>query len=356
LLKKLKKIRVLVVDDSFFMRNLVTDLLSKDRQVEVVGTAKNGVEAVGEAVRLKPDVITMDFNMPRMNGAQAVAEILSNCQKKLPGVVMFSAYTTAGAEATLESLRAGAVDFVAKPSGELSLDIDKVEDELLSKVHAAARAVVRPRSPSQIPKSSKHPEPPNGPAERLVVIGASTGGPPIVEDILMDLPVNFPGAVLVVQHMPEYFIKKFSKRLNKLTPFTIKEATDGEMIDKGDILIAPGNRFIDISRQAKSKQREIKLVSNNQDQRGLTSIDRAMTSAAKSYGADTIGVVLTGMGEDGLLGMKAIEKAGGYTIAQDPASAVVASMPVSVIKERLAQETLAPRGIAARIIELCEKE
>jgi len=247
------------------------------------------------------------------------------------------------------------VDFVTKPSGELSLDIHKVRGDLLQKVRVAAEADVKARREVSGKQKFVSWKKLSGDVTGLAIIGSSTGGPPLVEDILMSLPVEFAGAVLVVQHMPEYFVRKFAKRLNKLTPFKIKEAAAGEKIDRGDVLIAPGNEFASIVYRKEKKAFYIETSSSVVTKKRLTSINHTMISAAKSFGKKCIGVILSGMGEDGLEGMRAIREAGGYTIAQDPESAVVKSMPQTVIENKLAMEILTPAGIAARIVELCEK-
>lgn len=346
-----KKIKVLIVDDSFFMRKLLRELLNSDPDIEVVGEAKDGAAAIGEVVRLKPDVVTMDYNMPKMTGAEATKEILERAEH-LPTILMVSAYTREGAEETFESLRAGAVDFIMKPSGELSLDIDKIKSEILGKVKMAAKAQVKkfkrltPRAAREIKKIKR------GKA-KVIVIGASTGGPPVVEDILSELPTNLPAAVLIVQHMPKYFTESFAKRLDKLSALAVKEAERGDAIDNGDALVAPGGFHM---RMRQSDNKIIVQLTEEAPRHGLRpAIDITFESAAEIYGKDAIGIVLTGMGEDGAAGAAAIKNSGGYIIAQDPKTAVVDSMPQAVIEKGLADEVLPPEKIAKRIIELSKQ-
>jgi len=348
-----KKIRVLVVDDSFFMKKLLRDLLQTDPNILVVGEAKDGAEAIAQTMRLKPDVITMDYNMPEMNGAEVIRKILADQSNGSPAVVMISSYVKEGANETMECLRAGAVDFVLKPSGELSFDIDKVKEEIIEKVHLAARAKVRVSHVSDLVKAKKE-KGTSEPAKKAVVIGSSTGGPPVVEDILLGLGSDLKSAVFVGQHMPEYFTGKFAQRLDGLSSMRIKKAEEGEIILNGVVYISPSSQKINI--QEKGKNKEKKMVIHLEDVSGSEclspSINNLMTVVAQNYAPNVIGVILTGMGEDGKEGMREIKKLGGQTIAQDPKTAVIDSMPNEVIENGLADEILAPEKIAQRISEL----
>jgi len=348
-----KKIRVLVVDDSFFMKKLLRDLLQTDPNILVVGEAKDGVEAIAQAMCLKPDVITMDYNMPEMNGAEVIRKILADPANSSPAVVMISSYVKEGANETMECLRAGAVDFVLKPSGELSFDIDKVKDEIIGKVHLAARARVRISHLSDL-GSVKKEKVASEPAKKAVVIGSSTGGPPVVEDILLKLSSNLKSAVFVGQHMPEYFTGKFAERLDGLSPMKIKKAEDGDVVLSGVVYISPSSQKITIREKGKNKEKKmvIHLEDVSSSECLSPSIDDLMISVAKIYAPNIIGVILTGMGEDGKEGMREIKKLGGKTIAQDPKTAVIDSMPNEVIENGLADEILAPEKIAQKIIEL----
>jgi two-component system, chemotaxis family, protein-glutamate methylesterase/glutaminase len=344
---KNKKIRVLVVDDSFFMKKLLAELLSSDSKIDVVGKAKDGAEAISQAINLQPDVITMDYNMPDMNGAQTIRKILANHKiKNKPAIIMVSAYTEEGSKAALTSLRAGAVDLIVKPSGELSFDIDRIKDEIIEKIYTASRAKIIKFSEIKNIKHVKK-ELPETFAEKVIVIGASTGGPPVIEDILMALSSDLPAAILVAQHMPEFFISKFSNRLNNLSQLKIKQAEDGDKIRNGEVLVVP----CDFKIKGGSK----KFISIEKDSGydgANPSINNAMMSVVKEYKDKTIGIILTGMGEDGKEGMKEIKKFGGYTIAQDPKTAAINSMPEAVIEAGLADKVLSPAKIIGKIVEL----
>lgn len=344
------KITVLVVDDSFFMRKLIREILSADSGIEVIGEAKDGSEAVGEALRLVPDVITMDYNLPKMSGAEAAGVILKKSVFP-PAIIMVSAYTVEGAEATLQSLRAGAVDFIAKPSGELSFDIDKIGEELISKIKAAvhARIIVLKSLPKRaITKASQFADG----DMKAIVIGASTGGPPILEEIFMSRRFDeLKAFFLVVQHMPPYFTRTFADRLNRTSFFSIKEAEDGDEIKGGMGFVAPGDFHMKVGTDKDGKP-TIRL-NKNAPRHGLRpAIDITMSSAAAHFRERTIGIILTGMGNDGRDGMEDIKAAGGYTLVQDPDTAVIDSMPRYVIKSGLADEVLSPVGIIEKIIKL----
>jgi two-component system, chemotaxis family, protein-glutamate methylesterase/glutaminase len=345
-----RKIRVLVVDDSFFMKKLLRDLLETDPYIKVVGDAKDGKTAIEQARILEPDVITMDYNMPDMTGAQVIKKILADKKGYLPAIIMISAYTKGGADETIESMRAGAIDFVAKPSGELSLDIDIVKDEILSRVHTGFHARIRQLGKSKRSRI-KSKECPKLSAIKTIVIGASTGGPPVVEDILVALPDKFPAAIFVAQHMPEFFMSKFSARLNKLSPLCIKEAAKGDEIKNSMVYMVPADKDL-VIRSLKNKK-IIHLTKKKNKNSPSPSIDDTMASLAGAYQDQTVGVLLTGMGEDGKKGFSAIKKFGGLTIVQDPETAVIDSMPSSVVESDLADLILPPEKISKKLIELC---
>lgn len=356
MIKKQDKIRVLIVDDSFFMRKLIREILSSDPEIEIIDDAKDGVEAIGKAARLEPDVIIMDYNMPQMNGAEATQKILGKVEK-LPVILMLSAYTTEGAEATLECLRAGAVDFIAKPSGELSLDIDKVSEEIITKVKKLAQAQVKKFEKIKSFKKSKKPLVKiEKKGTKIIVIGASTGGPPILEDIFANLPEDLNAVIIVVQHMPKYFTETFAKRLDKVSPLFVKEAERGEVLKAGMAFIAPGGYHTKIEKRKKENDLDFEMVINltkEPIEYGFwPSIDVSMMSVAQYYPYGIIGILLSGMGGDGVEGLRAIKSVNGHNIVQDPATAVVASMPEAAIREGLEDEILPPEKIAKRIIEL----
>lgn len=348
------KIRVLVVDDSFFMRKLIRDLLESTDDIEIVGEANNGLEAVKMAGELEPDVITMDYNMPEMNGADATEQILSS-SRRLPAIIMLSARTTQGAAETLECLKAGAVDFLAKPSGEVSIDIETVKEELLAKLRISSRAQVRRKFQHQPEigvrdKSKIMLKRPAG----IIAIGASTGGPPTLEDILVKVKGPIRSPILIIQHMPEKFTKSLAERLDKNISIKTKEAEEGEIIKDDICLIAPGGWHTVVeNRQEKDFKQKIVHLNKEAPIFGLRpAIDIAFNSIASHFGDQAIGIILTGMGSDGTKGAEAIKAQGGHIIAQAPQTAIIDSMPDSVIKAGLADEVLTPDEIAQRIMEL----
>lgn len=355
------KIKILIADDSFFMRKLLARLLTNESDIEVVGEAKDGKEIVELAKHLRPDVITMDYNMPELNGAMATREILSDSNFH-PAIIMLSAFTKEGAQETLECLHAGAVDFLQKPSGELSLDIDKVGDELLQKIRVAAHAHVRIRMESKkvykpIPVLKKpllNGRKKEGVPKWLILIGASTGGPPVVEEILAHMHPNMDAAILIVQHMPPHFTKSFAQRLDKFTPFTVNEAKEGDKIVEGTVLVAPGDFHMKI-QHAHNEQYSVHLTQDPVVSGIRPSIDVLFFSAVKRWEGKIIAVELTGMGQDGLDGMHALKAAGAYVVVQDLHTAVVESMPGEVIRAGLADEILSPQAIAQYIYSQTKK-
>jgi two-component system chemotaxis response regulator CheB len=343
------KIHVLVVDDSFFMRKLLREILESDPNIEVVGTAKDGDEAIIKSKELNPDVVTMDYNMPGKNGIQAIEEIFTFNTNKKPAIVMISAHTTQGSSIVLDCLRAGAVDFITKPSGELSMDIDTIKDEILLKIHIASMAnvVIYPTKKSF---SIKEKDESLILTDKVVVIGSSTGGPPLVEDIIGLLPIDLPATVVIVQHMPEYFISRFAERLNKITPLHVYEAKNGDYMTIGKIYVVPADFNFEIL-----ENKRIKLTEPSSWTGARPSIDNAMTNIAKIYKEEVVGIILSGMGEDGLFGAKEIKRMGGKMIAQDPKTAVIDSMPNAIISAHLADEILAPMHIPNYIVNLVKQ-
>lgn len=342
----LKKIRVLIVDDSFFMRKLLREILILDRQIEVVGVASGGEEAIIKNRELKPDVITLDYNMPGRDGIAVIKDLLDLSLEHKPAVIMISAHTLSGSGVALDCLRAGAIDFIPKPSGELSMDIETIKDEIILKIHVAALAKVTTHP--QVKKDL------NGEkvdslvsSEKVVVIGSSTGGPPLVEDIISLLPADLKATVIIAQHMPPYFISRFAERLSKLTPLDVTEAKDGDFMLVGKVYVVPADFDFEIS-----ESKRVKLSELGKYQGAKPSIDRVMEATVKIYKQNVIGVILTGMGEDGLLGAKRIKKAGGLMIAQDPMTAVIDSMPNAIIDAKLADEILLPVSIPGRLVSL----
>jgi len=330
-------IKVLVVDDSAFMRVLVSDMLNADPGMEVVGVAKDGREGVERVKVLSPDVITMDVEMPKMNGIEAVEHIMA--EKPTP-VVMLSSLTKKNADVTLDALAKGAFDFVTKPSGTLSLDIERVKEELIAKIKSAyAYAGKSGTGMRRLQSAKKHKAPARdyaiytrAPVEKgriskkVVVIGSSTGGPKSLDEIFSTLPSGVPAGMLVVQHMPPYFTKSLAERLDRDSPVHVSEGEEGNMITNGSALVVPGDYHMTVNSGGVHLNKEPPVNAIR------PSVDVTMQSVAKIYGSNTVGVLLTGMGRDGAEGMKAIKEWGGKTIACDEKTSIIFGMPQEAIK------------------------
>lgn len=344
-------IRVLVVDDSTFIRKVISRILEKDQGIQVVGTADNGVEALEKIEALRPDVVTMDVEMPRMNGIEALKKIMST--RPLP-VIMLSGLTQEGANITLDALNMGACDFITKDSGNAGVGLFKIEDELLRKVKDVARRKVRlpaPKPEIQINKRSaveRNAAAGNGEHE-IVSLGASTGGPPALQHILTSLSSSFPVPLVIAQHMPKLFTQSFAERLNHLSQITVKEAENREPLKPGVALIAPGDSHMAVRR--KGKETFVELVA---DDRYIyrPSVDLLMDSVARAYDSKVVAVILTGMGSDGLAGFREIKSRRGYIIAQDEETCVVYGMPRVVIEARLAHTVLPIQKIPEEIVKV----
>jgi two-component system chemotaxis response regulator CheB len=320
-------IRVLVVDDSLFMRASVKRILERDSRFEVIGEAKDGREAVDAVQQLKPDVCTMDFNMPRMDGAQAVREIM---RLRPTPVVMLSAHTKEGARETFEALAAGAVDFVEKPSGEVSAELLRVETLLVAKLHAAAHAAPRPLDTAPRPLAGPrvtHPIPTIALGPRVAIVAISTGGPAALGRVVPRLPAETSHALVVVQHLPAGFTTALAERLDAVSAVRVREAQAGDAPEAGLVLIAPGDRHLSFRPDGTA------VLDDGPEVNGVRpAADVTMQSAAQVFGRRVIGVVMTGMGRDGADGVRAIKAAGGATLAQDRASCVVWGMPRSAVE------------------------
>lgn len=345
-----QKIRVLIVDDSALVRKLLRDVISADADMVVVGTASNGVEAIRCISELEPDVVTMDIHMPDMDGLTALEYIMR--KHPLP-VVMLSALAQKGANATLRALELGAVDFITKPSHYPSA-IREVRDEVILKVKTAAQA-----SKSIISGDSAKRRIRKKPVlskrklvrEKLVIIGASAGGPRALSDIMPLFPPDTPAPIIIVQHMPSVFTKSFADRLNVICEMRVKEAEENELLEPGWILVAPGGKDVIITmgyREAGC----IELM-NSQNRVGATPrIDTTMITAAETYGREAIGVIMTGMGSDGAQGMEIIKKNGGGTVAQDEESCLVYGMPKVAIERGLVDRVVPLEKIPETVLQL----
>ncbi len=348
------KVRVLVVDDSALMRRLISDLLESDPRIEVMDTARDGVEAVEKVAALHPDVVTLDIEMPRMSGLEALSHIMSQCPTP---VIMLTGLTDP--KTAIEALERGAVDFVVKPSGTISVDIYKIRQDLIEKVKLATLVNLRkiapraePAAPPPAPQSwgergEGSPSPPGG---RAVAVGASAGGPRTLDRLLGRLPAHLPAPVLVVQHMPPGFTRSFAERLHERSPLAVKEAEEGDVVLPGQAYIAPGDHHMLVEKQS---GRKIIRLDQSPRVKGLRpSVDVTLCSVAEAYGTGSIGVILTGMGSDGTEGFKAIKEQGGITIAQDKATSVIYGMPRAAVKSGYVDKVLPLDEIPEEIVRL----
>ncbi|NIF27393.1 chemotaxis response regulator protein-glutamate methylesterase [Pantoea sp. Tr-811] len=374
-------VKVLVVDDSGFFRRRVSEILSADPTIQVVGTATNGREAIDQALALKPDVITMDYEMPMMDGITAVRHIMQRCPTP---VLMFSSLTHEGARVTLDALDAGAVDYLPKNFEDISRNPEKVKQLLCEKVHtisrsnrrfgsyaspapvpapaptsapashapasslasaAPARTAVTARAPA--PAAAHAPAPKRKPY-KLVAIGTSTGGPVALQRVLTQLPASFPAPIVLIQHMPAAFTKAFAERLDKLCKINVKEAEDGDVLRPGLALLAPGGKQMMIDGRG-----TVKILPGDERLNYKPCVDITFGSAAKSYGDKVLSVVLTGMGADGREGARLLKQGGSTVWAQDEASCVIYGMPMAIVKANLADAVYSLDEIGKHLVEAC---
>lgn len=339
-------IRVLVVDDSAFMRTAITRLLQADKSIAVAGAARDGAEALRKIRELNPDVVTMDIEMPGVNGIEALRIIMRECPRP---VIMISSLTQEGAEATFEALDSGAFDYIPKTLSYASLDIVQIQQDLIAKVHAAHQWTRRRQTGNALPPAVHLPAsaPPRRSAFRALCIGVSTGGPKALQQILPLLPADFPVGILVVQHMPPGFTAPFARRLDSLCRMRVSEARAEDAIEPGRILIAPaGFQMIPYARASGAAVR-ISALPN--DTRHVPSVDVMMSGAASAFGPATMGVIMTGMGNDGEAGMRAIRAAGGYTLGQDERTCAVYGMPRACAEKNLLDRVVSLERIPAEI-------
>ncbi len=347
----MQKIRVMVVDDSALMRKLISDILMKDLELDVVTTAMDGLFALQKIQKFRPDVITLDLAMPRMDGLTALRYIVNDY--RLP-VVLVSSLTPAGGHLTLEGLAAGAVDFVTKPQYAVSVHFQEVAQELIQKVKTASR--IMPRQTSQPPSGKRSRISPlslvsvQAPPKKIIAIGISTGGPNALTWMLSRLPGDFRGSIVIVQHMPGGFTEMFANRLNQACEICVKEAKEGDLLAAGTALIAPGNRHLKVLRTG--MQGAAVLSSGPQLNGHRPSADILFDTVSQEYGPDAIGIVMTGMGEDGARGLGRIKNSGGYTIAQDEESCVVYGMPKAAKEMGNVHEVLSLEAIPERLMAL----
>jgi len=344
-------VKVLIVDDSAFMRNALSNMLSSDPEIRVIATARDGVEAVDKVLELKPDIVTMDVEMPRMDGLAALRIIMD----KYPvPVIMVSSLTAEGAKATLDALDAGAVDYIPKNLSELSINIVKIKEVLLDKVkHLAKKGIVKrkPRPATATPLDyAVHVTRSTG--ERrvgVVAIGSSTGGPRALQDIIPLLPKEFPVPIVIAQHMPQNFTGPFAERLNQLSKITVKEAVAGDVLKPGLVLLAPGGMHMRIARK-RALESVVELSEGRAELIYKPSVDELMQSVSECFPGRALGVILTGMGNDGVKGMTALKKGGGRIFAQNEESCVVYGMPKAVVDAGIADKVLAIEEMVGEII------
>ena len=355
--KKLNgKIRVLVVDDSALMRQFISDILRSDPRIEVAGTARDGKDALNQVRTLKPDIVTMDIEMPNMDGLTALDEIMKT--NPLP-VVMVSSTTREGAEVTLKALALGCVDFIAKPAGTISLNIKDIGQDIIDKVIAASTAKVRGRTgmfgmPSRImPQSSefRRMAPPINTGRRdIVAIASSTGGPMALSDIIPKLPKKFPVPIVITQHMPKEFTPSFAKRLNDSSQVEVVEGFDGLTLKPGRVVIAPGGSHLIV------KRRGGQAICGLSDAPPVLSVKPAANimfqSVADEYGGNVLVVILTGMGRDGTDGAIPLHKKGAYVIAESQKTCVVYGMPKAAVDAGIVDEVLPLNEIPDAMVRL----
>jgi two-component system, chemotaxis family, protein-glutamate methylesterase/glutaminase len=324
----MKRSRVLIVDDSALMRQILQQILQSDPALEVVGVAGDPYIAREKIKALQPDVLTLDVEMPRMDGLTFLEKLMKG--HPMP-VVMVSSLTEKGCDTTLRALSLGAVDFITKPKLDVKSGTLELAEEIIAKVKAAASARVIPRSfsaqPAAAPTTISYLSQIKA-THKIVAIGASTGGTEALKDLLEVLPADFPG-IVIVQHMPERFTAQFAKRLDSLCKISVKEAAEGDRILPGHALLAPGGRHMELVR--KGAEYSVRITQTEPVNRHRPSVDVLFQSVADQAGHNAVGVILTGMGNDGARGMLAMKNAGAFNIAQDEASCVVFGMPKEAI-------------------------
>ena len=349
------KIRVLIVDDSSFMRMVIRGFFNHEPDVEVVGIAANGAEGVTKAAELKPDVITMDVEMPVMDGLTAVRRIMATTPTR---IIMVSTLTCAGATASFEALEAGAIDYVPKNTTDSTGNQDLFRTELVRKVKEAAHAAITGKSipltaaPANLPVFEKTSSTVHARRIKYVGIGTSTGGPTALLEVLSRLPVTFPHAVIVAIHMPQAFTGPYAERLNNKCKLPVREAVDGDILRPGQILISPGGKHATLTRRPEGVTVKLSPISDYPRYFYIPSVDLMMSTLAEAAGGPVLGVILTGMGNDGLKGMQQVKLKGGITLVQDEATSTIFGMPRACIEGNVADDVLPLMQIASAIDNL----
>ncbi|MCU0657831.1 MAG: chemotaxis-specific protein-glutamate methyltransferase CheB [Polyangiaceae bacterium] len=342
-----RKIRVLVVDDSAYNRRNIAEILSQSGEAEVIGKAMDGEEALRQALALKPDVITLDLEMPRMDGFTFLRILMS---RQPTPVIVVSSYSQR--DNVFKALELGALEFIAKPDRQLSTDGEELKQELLQKIQMV-RALRHGISGARLSKTSPReatPAPVEEPPRWLVGIASSTGGPTALLEIFGRLNDRIPAAIVVAQHMPDKFTRTFAERLDKRGPFRVSEAQNNDLLTAGVALVCPGRQCMEVSRS--SQDLRARLAPPAPTDRYIPSADRLLRSVAQSHSIRSIAVILTGMGDDGLAGARAVHEAGGLVVVESPETAVVNGMPGSVERAGLAHHVLPLPAIAEFLIGL----
>ncbi|HTU71064.1 MAG TPA: chemotaxis response regulator protein-glutamate methylesterase [Candidatus Baltobacteraceae bacterium] len=353
----MQQINVLVVDDSAFMRRAITTMLENEADIKVVATARSGEEAIIKALQMNPDVITMDVEMPGMGGLEAVRQIVAD--HRIP-IIMCSSLTRDGAETTFRALELGAVDFIAKPDAAY-VNITDVARDLIAKIRAVSRRGAQPAQPivHAPPPIEDRPRiiapPPSRPRPasqyECVAIGTSTGGPVALSRVVPMLPGNFPLPVLIVQHMPMGFTRPLADRLNASSKIAVHEALNGMILEAGTALVVPSGKQVELRRR-NGGETEVRLVDDDGTSLHVPSVDYMTTQVAQAYGKAAIGVILTGMGQDGVRGLRKLKERGGYVLGQDEATCVVYGMPRAAAKEGLVDRVAPLDAISPILVDL----
>ena len=345
-----QQIKVLVVDDSSLIRKVILDILEKDPDIKVVGTAENGKSAILLNKELNPDVITMDIEMPILDGLSALKQIMSTNPKP---VIMMSALTQHGAVATFKALELGAIDFIPKKTASIAISLEELAHSLITKIKAAAKSRINANKfeywSNKVKQFSLEPKPVIEASDKIVAIGTSTGGPTALINVFDQFPEKFPSPVLVVQHMPEGFTNAFAKRLNDSSNLEVKEAEDGDDLLSGHGYLAPGNFHMNIEK--KSDKFKIRVFKAEKVSGHMPSIDVLFDSVAEYAGNKSVGVIMTGMGRDGADGLLKIRSKGGYTIAQNEETSVVFGMNRAAIEIGAVNEIVPLTQITDRIVK-----
>jgi len=343
------KTKILVVDDSAYTRQIIKKMVEKDSGLEVVGVAADGIDAMAKTLRLQPDIITLDFEMPEMDGFSFLRWLM---RERPTPVIMVTAH--ADSKTVFKALELGAVDFIAKPTQRASIELQTIEKDLLRKVRGIKdiRLDILSKNLELLDKEEvlETTEEKGSRDIQVVAVGSSTGGPAALQIILTRLPSDLQAAIVISQHMPRGFTGPLSERLDKLSHIRIKEAEDGDTVERGTALICPGGYHLSLHR--KDKKTIVSLKEGRLTDKYIPSVDYMMTSVAQNFGPNSMGVILTGMGNDGKNGMVEIKAKGGYTIAESEESAVVFGMPAEAIKAGAAEQILPISEIPAEIIRI----